>query len=171
MLKSHPKYHNSNSTILTMLVDVSGGTVDKNQPANTRDTGSIPDPGRFHMRGATKPTHHSYWALVSRACALQQQKPAQWEAHTPQWRAALLITIRESLHKAKPSVPQINMKQKSKTLLVRCFDTDYISRNHWLSGLKGIQLEVLKFSILVSQLQKSLPHFWPVLEHIQRWGL
>ena len=60
MLKSHPKYHNSNSTILTMLVDVSGGTVDKNQPANTRDTGSIPDLGRFHMRGATKPTHHSY---------------------------------------------------------------------------------------------------------------
>ena len=48
MLKSHPNYHNSNSTILTMLVDFTGGTVDKNQPANTGDTGSIPDPGRFH---------------------------------------------------------------------------------------------------------------------------
>ena len=26
-----------------------GGTVDKNLPANARDTGSIPGPGRFHM--------------------------------------------------------------------------------------------------------------------------
>ena len=42
-----------------MLVDFTGGTVDKNQPANTGDTGSIPDPGRLHKWGATKPIHHT----------------------------------------------------------------------------------------------------------------
>ena len=30
-------------------MDFPGGTVDKNLPANTRDMGSIPGPGRFHM--------------------------------------------------------------------------------------------------------------------------
>ena len=29
--------------------DFPGGTVDKNLPADARDTGSNPDPGRFHM--------------------------------------------------------------------------------------------------------------------------
>ena len=29
--------------------DFPGGTVDKNLPANARDTGSNPDPGRFFM--------------------------------------------------------------------------------------------------------------------------
>ena len=29
--------------------DFPGGTVDKNLPANSGDTGLIPDPGRFHM--------------------------------------------------------------------------------------------------------------------------
>ena len=58
--------------------------------------------------GATKPLHHNYWALCSRArkpqllspraaiteaCvprarAPQQEKPPQWEAHTPQRRVA-----------------------------------------------------------------------------------
>ena len=30
-------------------LDFPGGAVDKNPPANSRDTGSIPDLGRFHM--------------------------------------------------------------------------------------------------------------------------
>ena len=57
--------------------------------------------------GATKPVRHNYWAcalepvshnywahvpqllsLLSRARALQQEKPPQWEARAPQWRAA-----------------------------------------------------------------------------------
>ena len=44
---------------------------------------------------ATKPMHRNYWACVlqlrpmhPRACALQQEKPPQWEAHAPQWRVA-----------------------------------------------------------------------------------
>ena len=32
-----------------VLSDFSGGTVVKNPPANARDTGSIPGPGRSHM--------------------------------------------------------------------------------------------------------------------------
>ena len=66
-------------------------------------------------RGATKPVHHNYWACalepvshnywacvpqllslrattteahMPRACALQQEKPLQWEARAPQWRVA-----------------------------------------------------------------------------------
>ena len=54
-------------------------------------------------RGAAKPVRHSYWACephllspratttearVPRACALQQEKPPQWEAGAPQWRVA-----------------------------------------------------------------------------------
>jgi len=29
-------------------------------PANTRDTGLSPGPGRSHMRRAVKPMHHNY---------------------------------------------------------------------------------------------------------------
>lgn len=32
-----------------MAQDFSGGPVDKNPPANAKDTGWLPDPGRFHM--------------------------------------------------------------------------------------------------------------------------
>ena len=59
-------------------------------------------------RGAAKPVLHNYWACalepmshnywslratateacVPRACALQQEKPPQWEAHAPQQRVA-----------------------------------------------------------------------------------
>ena len=37
-----------------------GGSVVKNPGANVGDTGSIPGPGRSHMRGATKPVYHNY---------------------------------------------------------------------------------------------------------------
>ena len=59
-------------------MDFPGGAVDKNLPANARDMGSIPGPGRFHM-----PRGH-------RACAAQllslpaQEKPLPREARAPQ---------------------------------------------------------------------------------------
>ena len=37
-------------------------------------------------RGATRPVSHNYWACASGACAPQQERPRQWEAHTPRWR-------------------------------------------------------------------------------------
>ena len=46
----------------------------------------------LHATEQLKPGSHNYWALTlqllkptrSRACALQQEKPPQWEAHVPQ---------------------------------------------------------------------------------------
>lgn len=55
-----------------------GGLVVKNSPASTGDTGLIPDVG-FHMMRSKKAGHQTYWA-----CALQQKKPLQRDAHTPQ---------------------------------------------------------------------------------------
>ena len=64
----------------------------KNSSANVEDMGSIPDLGRSHMKWGN-------WALVlqllklwattaeacePRACALQQEKPQQWEARALQ---------------------------------------------------------------------------------------
>ena len=68
-----------------MSQDFPGGPVVKNLPANAGDTGSISGLGRFHMLWASyahepqlvKPDH-------SRACAPQQEKPPQWEAHERQ---------------------------------------------------------------------------------------
>ena len=34
--------------------------------------------------GATKPVHLNCWAYMPRACAPQQEKPQQWEAHALQ---------------------------------------------------------------------------------------
>ena len=49
------------------------GPVDKNQPTNTGNMGSMPGPGRPHV-----PWDNS--ACVPTACALQQEKPLQWDA-------------------------------------------------------------------------------------------
>ena len=39
-------------------------------------------------RRATRPVSHNYWACASGACALQQERPRQWEARAPRWRVA-----------------------------------------------------------------------------------
>ena len=40
-------------------LDISGGAVDKNPPADAGDTGSAPGPGKFCSHGALKPLRHS----------------------------------------------------------------------------------------------------------------
>ena len=80
----------------------------KNLPANAGDMGSSPGQGRSHMpqsnwtrvpqllslrSGACEPQLVSLRAATAeartpRACAPQQEKPPQWEAHTPQQRVA-----------------------------------------------------------------------------------
>ena len=57
------------------------------------DVDSTPHLGRFHLLWGTVPVPHKHSAR-----ALQQEKPWQWEAHTPQWRVALLAATGESLH-------------------------------------------------------------------------
>ena len=68
----------------------------KNPPANAGNTGSSPGPGRSHMPRSnqarapqllslcSRAVSHNYWARAPRACALQQEKPPQWEARAPQ---------------------------------------------------------------------------------------
>ena len=78
--------------------DFLGGAVVKNLPANAGDTGSSPGLGRSHMPPSpcattTEPALYSPRATTTeahapRACALQQEKPPQWEARAPQRRAA-----------------------------------------------------------------------------------
>ena len=84
-----------------------GGAVVKNPPANAGDTGS--------SSGATKPVQHNYWACaleptshnywarvpqllkpVPRACAPQQEKPPQWEAHAPQQSSPRSLQLEEA---------------------------------------------------------------------------
>ena len=78
-----------------------GGSVVKNLPANTKDTGSIPDPRRRPCHGTTKhvhynywacalePRNHSHWSLHTLEPCSQQEKPRQWEAHVPQIESSL----------------------------------------------------------------------------------
>ena len=74
----------------------------KNPPANAGDTGSSPGPGRSHMLWSNEarvpqllslssracepqllsPCATTTEARVPKACALQQEKPPQREAHT-----------------------------------------------------------------------------------------
>ena len=76
--------------------DFPGGSVVKNPPANAGDTGSSPRPGRSHMPWSNKahapqlrsPCATATEAHAPRACALQQEKPPQWEARAPQRRVA-----------------------------------------------------------------------------------
>ena len=39
-------------------------------------------------RGAARPVSHNCWACASGACALQQERPRQWEARAPRWGVA-----------------------------------------------------------------------------------
>ena len=74
------------------IQDFPGGGVGKNPPANSGDTVSIPDPGRSRMPQSTEP--HALQQLcrqaattrarAPRACALQPEKPPQWEAPAAQ---------------------------------------------------------------------------------------
>ena len=73
---------------------------------------------------ALEPVRHNYWspcaatteAHVPRACALQQEKPPQWEAHAPQQRVA--STHRNWRKPARsnedPTQPKINKLIKKK---------------------------------------------------------
>ena len=71
--------------------DVPGGTVDKSPPANTGDTGLILGLERVHAVGATKAVHQttepqllSPCSTAAEACALQLEKPLEWEDYAPQ---------------------------------------------------------------------------------------
>ena len=114
-----------------------GGALVKNPPANagTQVRALAQEDPTCH--GATKPVRHNYWAwaleptshnywalepqLLSsrattteahapRACALQQEKPPQWEAHAKQRRVAPThCNYRKPAHTNEdPTRPKIN---------------------------------------------------------------
>ena len=92
-----------------------GGTVVKNPPANSEDTGSSPGPGGSHMPRSNWACAPQLLSLRSRACesqllspcaataearAPQQGRLLQWEARAPQWGVAPAHATRESLRAA-----------------------------------------------------------------------
>ena len=89
-LLQYPVYKN-------YLRDFPGGPVFKNSPANARDMGLIPGPGRSHMPQGNyvhvpqllSPQAATTDVWAPRACALQQERPPQWEARSPQQEKAL----------------------------------------------------------------------------------
>ena len=57
-------------------------------------------------RRAAKPTHHSYWSLHPRACALQE-KPPQWEAQAPRLEHPLSPQLEKANRQnAEPEQPK-----------------------------------------------------------------
>ena len=67
--------------------------------------------------GATKPVSHNYWVCASGACAPQWERPWQWEARAPWWRAdpARRNWRKPSHRNEDPTQPKINKKKKSKS--------------------------------------------------------
>ena len=61
-----------------------GGSVVKNPPANARDTGLIPDPGRSHMPQSSQACVPQLQRMWSTAQEQQLWKPAHTIAHAPQ---------------------------------------------------------------------------------------
>ena len=92
-----------------MLEDFPDGAVVKNPPANAEDTGSSPGLGRSHMPRSSQayepqllsPRATTTEARTPRACAPQQEKPPQWEAHTPQQEKACTQQWRPNAAKNK----------------------------------------------------------------------
>ena len=71
--------------------DFPGATVVRNLPASAGDTGSIPGPGRSHMRRSNKVRAPQLLSLRSRACEPQLLSPCATtteaclpRAHAPQ---------------------------------------------------------------------------------------
>ena len=101
-LRSHTKIHKGLWPLKAWLGDFPGGLMVKNLPANARDRGSFPDPGRSYMplsnywAFALELGSHNYRAHMSqllkwscpRARAAQQEKLPQWEAHAPQLKSS-----------------------------------------------------------------------------------
>ena len=69
-----------------------------------------------------------YWAHAPRACAPQQKKPPQSEAHTPQWRVAPIS------HNKDPAQPKINnfLKILKKSCLLSFWEFSLPPSQPWL---------------------------------------
>ena len=64
------------------FIDLPGGPVVKNTPANVGDMGSVSALGDSTGHGAMKPVHQNPWACEYSTGGLQQERPPQWEPCT-----------------------------------------------------------------------------------------
>jgi len=69
----------------------------KNPLGNAEDMGSVPTLGGFHMPQGNEARGPQLLSPCPRARALQQEKPQQWEAHTPQLEKAWTVTKTQSI--------------------------------------------------------------------------
>ena len=83
------------------MLDFPDGPVIKSPPANSGDTGLIPGLGRSHMPRGNLACVPQLLSPYSRACAPQQEKPSQWEAHALQLEKALTQHHRPGTVKTK----------------------------------------------------------------------
>ena len=106
-------------------LDFPGGSVEKIPRANVGDAGSIPGPGRFHMPGSNWTRALQLLSLCARAQklqlwsprahALQQEKPPQWEAWTPQLESSLcFLQLEKDQEKATKTQHSWKLKKKKK---------------------------------------------------------
>ena len=72
----HFSWENKNNDNIILTSGFPGGSVVKNPPAKTGDTGSSPDPGRSHMPWSNSACVSQLLSLRSRACEPQLLKPA-----------------------------------------------------------------------------------------------
>ena len=89
-----------------------GGSVVKNLSASAGDRGSIPGPGRCPCAMEQLSPCVQLLSACPRACALQQEKPPQWEARTLQLESSpRLLQLGRSPHsKEEPAQPKIMNK-------------------------------------------------------------
>ena len=101
--------HNDNLKCYIKTVEwgFPGGTVVKNLPANTGNTGASPDPGRSHMPWTNLARVPQALSLCSRAREPQLLKPTCSRACVPQ-----LLSLRAATTKAR--VPRARALQQEK---------------------------------------------------------
>ena len=150
-------------------------------PANAGDMGSIPDPGRSHMHGATKSLCHNHWAgshdywghmpQLPRpehltAHALQQEKPQPWEACAPQLESSLHSRqLDKSLCSNKdPAQPKKKKKNKTHSQKTKQNKTKQ-NKTHYLfpyleisSGQRINELSLTLYQRQVCSQSYDLPH-------------
>ena len=69
-------------------MDIPGGPVVKNLPANAGDMGSVPDLGRFHMPWSNSVLAPQLLTPALKSHTPQQEKPLRREAHEPQLKGS-----------------------------------------------------------------------------------
>ena len=116
-----------------------GGSMVKNPPANAGDRSSIPGPGRSHMpwsNQAGAPQLSSLGATTTeprraQACALQQEKPLQWEdCQCKQRKAYAAMKTQDS----KNEVPCSSPKSHSQSQAQKPVHGFYLLWSQWSSA-------------------------------------